>query len=116
MAGEGHEGWTNYETWCVNLHLTNNEPSYLKCMAMTRSWVANQPSIRLGEALKGLVEGPLEDMDFSRQLNADQVALHNDLLRSALAEVDWDEIADGFVELVKDEQKRREQHAKRSRS
>lgn len=87
-----YNGWTNYETWCVHLWLSNEEGSY-------RYWRE--------EAGRHLKEDR-EDARFSlaRRLKSEleeaspleEASLFSDLLNAALSEVDWHEVADAFLE------------------
>jgi hypothetical protein len=36
MADETYNGWTNYETFCVHLWLSNEEPSWRHWQAVAR--------------------------------------------------------------------------------
>ena len=87
-----YNGWTNYETWCVHLWLSNDEGTY-------RYWRE--------EAGRHLKEDR-EDARYSlaRQLKSEleeasplaEASLFSDLLNAALSEVDWHEVADAFLE------------------
>jgi hypothetical protein len=83
----GYNGWTNYETWCVNLWLTNDQESY----EATRELVQRSHNpYEAAQALRDWVEdtNPLQD----------QATVFTDLLNAALSEVNWHEIATHFVE------------------
>ena len=76
-----YNGWTNYETWCVNLWLTN-EPSTERCLRMLAQ--TNAALYHRGQVLRNYVfhmDPPLDDAN-----------MFTDLLRSALENVDWREI------------------------
>jgi len=75
-----YNGWTNYETWCVNLWLTN-EPdmeSELRMLAQT-----NADLYYRADRLRDYV------FDMNGVTDANMFA---DLLRSALENVNWREI------------------------
>ena len=77
-----YNGWTNYETWCVNLWLTN-EPdmeSDLRMLAQTNAALYHR-----ADRLRGYV------LDISGEVFTD-ANMFADLLRSALDNVDWREI------------------------
>jgi len=81
VSSENYEGWTNYETWCVNLWL-NKEASYLWLIQ-----VANNPELtdyQKCEVLKNEVEAanPLIDGE----------SIYSDLLVAAMSSVDWVQI------------------------
>lgn len=99
-----YNGWSNYETWCVNLWLTNEEPSYRywreqagECLrdAELRPEPHFTPRERAGIALADrLREEVAPDESFPAN------GLFGDLLRSALDSVNWPEVADSFLEDV----------------
>lgn len=74
-----YNGWTNYETWCVNLWLTNDQASYFTICSLPDA-----------EAIK----------DYVDQLRCyEEVSgMFADLLTSALQSVNWHEIYDGLHE------------------
>ena len=96
-----YNGWTNYETWAVNLWIGNEEGSYRFWQERAAYWKA-QPSTsevwtpaestkyNLAEELKTEVE--------DNQPAAIQGTLYADLLQGALSEVNWTEIAAGLLE------------------
>ena len=80
IATQTYNGWTNYETWCVNLWLTN-EPvteSDLRMLAQTNAELYHR-----ADCLKTYVQ----DM-----APIDGATMFVDLLRSALDNVNWREI------------------------
>lgn len=92
---ERYNGWTNYETWCVKLHMDNEECSQ-------RYWERETK-----EALRNF-EGP-EDAadrlaDYLKDWHEEELAackapgVYGDLLRAAMSEVNWHEIARNLVE------------------
>lgn len=100
-----YEGWNTYETWAVSLWLSNDWGSYSTCRSLASearrhavkdSAVANglwtheeAARFHLARLLQELVEegSPLTEP-----------TLYSDLLRSALEEVDWYQIAGSFLE------------------
>ena len=79
-----YNGWTNYETWAVNLWLMNQEGSYF-------FWTA---------AAKGRTVAELADMlQESHTDNAPEwCGVYSDLLGRALNRVNWLEIAEAVKE------------------
>ncbi len=105
MVSNSHQGWSNYETWCVNLGLANEEQTYRRCQSLATEarehaetcpqvrdnvWTFEEaPTFLLADALKEFVEdgNPL----------ASQSSMYSDLLTAALSEVNWHEIAEAFL-------------------
>ena len=98
-----YNGWTNYETWNVNLWLTNEEGSDSLC----REWAqecyddaeASDGSTREETAslvLADRIDSLIRDEWYPQELTG----LYKDLLGAALSEVNWYEIAEHFVEDV----------------
>ena len=80
-SSENYEGWTNYETWCVNLWL-NKETSF-----QWLTQLANNPELtdyQKCEVLKNEVEAanPLIESE----------SIYSDLLVAAMSSVDWVQI------------------------
>jgi hypothetical protein len=95
---EKYNGWSNYETWCVNLWLTNEEGSYHECVRLAEEAfedvkdddVTDAPS-SLARSLESLVDEMTPDIP---------TGFASDLLRSALSSVDYYEIAEAFLDEV----------------
>jgi len=95
-----YNGWANYETWCVNLWIGNEEPSYRHWNAtaedvwsdaesndiLTKSEAARQC---LADMLKIEIEDSRPELEAS---------MWTDLMQAALSEVVWIDIADGLLE------------------
>ena len=75
-----YSGWTNYETWCVNLWLTNEPDTeeHLRMLAQTTAALYHR-----ADCLRTYVQGmaPIDD-----------ATMFVDLLRSALDNINWREI------------------------
>ena len=84
---QGYNGWHNYETWCVNLWLTNDYADYTYIRDLIKK--ANN-IVDAAEQIREMVE----------EMNpiAEQATLYTDLLNGALRAVDWFEIAQHFLE------------------
>ena len=86
MADKTYSGWTNYETWCVNLWLTNEPGSAETLLDIVKS---GQGGMLWKEVvLKEYVEFYIPDMS----------GVYSDLLRSALDNVNWREIIENHLE------------------
>ena len=84
---QGYNGWTNYETWCVNLWLDNEE-----LFQEDMGWIANQTQKEVhirADMLKEYVNELGETAGTEPLIGA---SMFVDLLRSALDNVDWREI------------------------
>jgi hypothetical protein len=79
MQNDSYQGWTNRETWLVNLWLTNEEHTYQSTRGMN------------AESLESYVETILEDD--SNHMHAGFIT---DLIGAALIRVNWNEIADSI--------------------
>ena len=87
MCNKEYNGWSNYETWCMNLWLTNEEPIYnlLRMIATSE------------RAMHEKIAALCEFVDTCNPLN-DTATVFTDLLNSAIQEVDWEEIITGAME------------------
>ena len=102
-----HEGWTNGETWAVNLWLANDEPLYREAVERAeREWEDSEDAVNvrngiwtreqaarfnLADSLKTWVA---DDM---RPDNETVGGLMADLIGWALDRVNWTEIAESWL-------------------
>jgi hypothetical protein len=95
-----YNGWTNYETWCVNLWLSNDQGSYEYVNEMAREAHADATgdevmtrkeyaALQLADALKNLHEESMPEIP---------TGVYSDLLTSALGSVNWYEIAKSWID------------------
>ena len=105
MSEEGYNGWTNYETWAVNIWMDNDQGSQEYWREIAQDLVKSiledaeegallpteQAAYALGEVIKEQHEDMLEEMNFP------QAGPFTDLLNGALSEVNWYEIAQHLV-------------------
>ena len=92
---DGYNGWSNYETWLVNLWLGEGIIGELhgveeQARAFAESGESSAPH-RMGEWLREQVQEVCDGYPTGDGLAAD-------LLGAALASVNWDEIAEHYVE------------------
>jgi len=81
-----YNGWTNYETWCVNLWLTNEPESDAEARRTAHTIKhGNWPERRLRDMVEELYD-------------LSQSGLAGDLIGSALGEVNWGEIVEALTE------------------
>ena len=94
-----YNGWNNYETWNTKLWLDNDEGTYNYIIETATTDFIDKEPYEFGDFIKGYVE---ELQDQEKQAD---FGLFTDLLNSALQEVDWTEIAESYLEEVKEENK-----------
>jgi hypothetical protein len=101
-----YNGWENYETWAVSLWLNNDEGTYLFCRRLAREAMADAEDCKqvtdetwtVEEARKFLLADKLKE--YIDELNplGETASLFTDLLNATLHEVNFEEVADGFLE------------------
>jgi hypothetical protein len=90
MEDKKYDGWTNYETWLVNLWI-NNEPAwYEDCQSLARRH--HGKAWQLGDEIKACLLASLEDLG-----QWPKTGLVADLLAAAWGEADWTEIAEFWL-------------------
>lgn len=101
---KGYNGWSNYETWAVKLWIDNEQGSYQYWRDNTREAWENAKEDRRysGQTQKEAATCSLSDMlKDEHEENAPEpkvASVYTDLLRAALSEVDWYEIASAMIE------------------
>jgi len=91
MNHKEYNGWYNYETWLVKLWLDNDESSYHEVKVMARH---TMNAAHLANQLRALVDG------MAYQGVREGGSLQSDLIGAAMAEVNFDEIANSYMEEV----------------
>ena len=98
---KGYSGWTNYETWCVNLWWSNDEPTYKALReAASNHWgraKAGEVLTRSEEARHTLSDGMKELVEEGAANYGEQSSVYSDLLTAAISDVDWYELADAWL-------------------
>jgi predicted oxidoreductase (fatty acid repression mutant protein) len=103
-----HCGWFNFETWCVNLWMSNDAGSdeYYREIAQETHNTAQEETRSDGSILftrdevatRNLAERLKEDHEERQEEYSSQaVGVFADLLSAALSEVNWHEIAQHYV-------------------
>lgn len=102
---QGYNGWKNYETWCVALWIDNEELSYNTARSQAKYFQSiakkdnNVPEIWTEEqAAKYRLSEWLRDYIENNSPLVDEANMYTDLLNKALSEVDWDEVAEHYIE------------------
>lgn len=90
-------GWSSYETWAVNLWLTNEEGSYHHWTGRTRELIAEYAGEDADRSALARLARELEE-SVHGECATPQANLAADLITAALAEVDWCEIARTWID------------------
>ena len=76
----GYNGWTNRETWLVNLWLTNDECYYEELQAIIKNFDSDEQAEELEQYVHWIID-------------TDKSSMTTDLLSTSLGRVNWHEIA-----------------------
>jgi hypothetical protein len=111
MNEKTYNGWTNYETWCVNLWIGNDQGSEEQARELTLDAVKrhgkDDAPWHLADEFKGWITDEAPDLG---------ATLYADLLGAALSEVDWVEIAEGYLDAYAEESEDEEEDGDLSRA
>jgi len=97
MESDTYNGWTNWETWIVNVWMDNNQNLYEHYLDVTREKISTDKqsaALKLSAILR-------ENFD---EWAPEIEGLYLDLLSGAMREVNWREIALHLVERVEEEE------------
>lgn len=101
MEDKKYNGWTNYETWVVNLWMDNDENSYKfwlsegkRCLDKTEP----NDSFTLRESARYELQLSMRDYFEVNNPLEENSSVYTDLLRAALSEVNWNEIAASWID------------------
>jgi hypothetical protein len=104
-SDSSYNGWSNYETWVVNLWLGNEEDSYSTCRSLAlrcvEESVADNVFSRKERACYQLAN-ELRELIEDRNPLASEANVYADLLNASLGEVNWQEIANSYLEEIID--------------
>lgn len=98
MQHKEYNGWTNYETWLVNLWLDNDQGSQEHWTERAEELVkddADEAEASLASELESQHDEQSEEL-------VGNAGVFSDLLSAALSEVNWREIASHYVDTAKE--------------
>ena len=96
-----YNGWTNYETWAVNLWLSNDQGTdryWRETAHETWDDAEKDPPLSRSERARFDLSDQLKHETEDGSPLSDVSSVYSDLLTAALSEVEWHEIADGLLE------------------
>lgn len=98
---QGYNGWTNYETWCVNLWIENEEGSQADLLERAEEAYRDAEGDVEAAAI-GLADSLKEEYESAESDVLERAGVENsvwaDLLSAALSEVSWHEIAKNAID------------------
>lgn len=101
MAERGYNGWSNYETWNLALWIGNEEGSDAYWRDVTQEVYddaeADRTFSRIERATLELADRLKDEVTDANPL-ADGASFFTDVLSAAIAEVNWYEIAEHWLE------------------
>ena len=104
-SDSSYNGWSNYETWVVNLWLGNDEDSYNTCRSLAQRCieesVADEVFSRKERACYQLANELKEMIEDGNPL-ASEASVYADLLNASFSEINWKEIANGLLQETDD--------------
>ena len=106
MADTTCNGWTNYETWLVNLWMDNEQGSqefFRETAKAIYDEVIPNPGFTREETARFRLADWLEDHHEENRPEMPTCGLYYDLLSGALGAVNWDEIARHHIDAALEE-------------
>ena len=94
-----YNGWANYETWCFDLWLNNEEPYYKTVLDCIRD-VKRECTGKRGRVL--ILADELKELYEAYAMPRNHTGLASDLLGHAKSHIDFEEIARCFIEEFED--------------
>lgn len=98
---ETYNGWTNYETWCLNIWIDNDQYLAEKKAELIREVTLHYDDKQAYE-LSLLLENMVEEL----KDNALEVGLLSDLLGGAIGKINFFELAEHYIEDFNEDFKR----------
>jgi hypothetical protein len=109
MTDTTYNGWTNYETWNVALWIDNEQGSYEYWRDRARDALTECDNDK-DDATATLADWLADEIKDGNPLNG-QASLYSDILRAALSETNWYEIAENWIDEVYEEPEEEEEDA-----
>jgi hypothetical protein len=119
MSDDTYNGWKNYETWAVGMFLDGNYTGagdYYHAVETVRATIeeTDHPTTDVGtveqsrrfavaDALKELVEQLTDPCGYGDDDATELHPLVSDMFGAALSSVDWYELADAWIENVREQ-------------
>lgn len=106
MRDREYNGWTNYETWLVNLWMDNEEGSqafFIERAEEIYGEAAEKPHFTRAEVAAQRFADWLKEWHEDNRPEMPTCGVFYDLLSGALSEVNWDEIAKHYIQAVEEE-------------
>ena len=98
---ERYNGWTNYETWCLNIWIDNDQYLNERKAELVREVTLHYDDKQVYE-LSLLLESMVEEL----KDNALEVGLLSDLLGGAIGKINFYELAEHYIEDFNEDFKR----------
>lgn len=103
MQRNEYNGWTNYETWAVNLWMSNDAGSqaYYDEMACDLLSEDDDPEDE-GDRIGQLADMLKDEHEEGAEQACGESGVFSDLIGAALSEVNWYEIAEPLIEAARE--------------
>ena len=96
---KGYNGWSNYETWAINVWLTNDESSYDYLMEQVDEAYKSASATEYATREQTATYNLSQTLQLEAEENKPEVSgYYADLLNSALGSVDWYELAKHYID------------------
>jgi len=106
-----YNGWPNYETWLVNLWLTNDAENYAAVQQIVFDIMASgsdNPETDVAETIREEVHVQWDTIANSvNPPDATWLGFFHDMVTASMADVDWQHLADCYCEEWRNEQSAR---------
>ena len=110
MSEKGYNGYSNYATWLVNLHLSNDEGTYNYVNELAQDAVDSAEPDKYNTKKENAIQilaDTLKDMIEEGNPLAEKASLYSDMLQAIIDEADYYEIAELWLddfEIAEDEE------------